>query len=118
MFFRPICLPSPTALKGAMLGMTGFATGWGVTDLDSPKAQAQVLQQVRISCPIAIAQNTDTHSLTENMATLTTGQVAVEMMERETCRQKYGKVNPVTDNMMCARAEGAGTMTGHILTDL
>ena len=30
------------------------------------------------------------------------------MMERETCRQKYGKVNPVTDNMMCARAEGAG----------
>ena len=54
MFFRPICLPSPTALKGAMLGMTGFATGWGVTDLGSPKAQAQVLQQVRISCPIAI----------------------------------------------------------------
>ena len=43
-----------------MLGMTGFATGWGVTDLDSPKAQAEVLQQVRIkrvaSCPIAIVQ--------------------------------------------------------------
>ena len=56
--------------------------------------------------------------MTENLATLTTEQVAVEMMERETCRQKYGKVNPVTDNMMCARAEGAGTMTGHILTDL
>ena len=38
------------------------------------------------------------------------------MMERETCRQKYGKVNPVTDNMMCARAEGAGR--GHILSTI
>ena len=39
-------------------------------------------------------------------------QVAVEMMEREACRRKYGKVNPVTDNMMCARAEGAGKEIG------
>ena len=34
------------------------------------------------------------------------------MMDRETCRQKYGKVNPVTDNMMCARAEGADACFG------
>ena len=34
-------------------------------------------------------------------------------MERETCRQKYGQVNPVTDNMMCARAEGAGRVRPH-----
>ena len=33
-------------------------------------------------------------------------------MEREACRRKYGKVNPVTDNMMCARAEGAGKEIG------
>ena len=44
--YRPICLPSPSSSKGDMLGMTGFASGWGVTDLGAPKAQAQVLQQV------------------------------------------------------------------------
>ena len=39
-------------------------------------------------------------------------QVEVEMMEREACRLKYGTVNPVTDNMMCARAEEADACFG------
>ena len=39
------------------------------------------------------------------------------MMEREACRRKYGKVNPVTDNMMCARAEGAGKEIGRAISD-
>ena len=62
MVCRPICLPSPNKglsnwARSDLLGMTGFATGWGVTDLGSPKAQAEVLQQVRINrqscrCPI------------------------------------------------------------------
>ena len=55
-----------------------------------------------------------TNTSTKNLATLIE-QVAVEMMEREACRRKYGKVNPVTDNMMCARAEGAGKEIGRAL---
>ena len=56
-----------------------------------------------------------TNTSAKNLATLIE-QVAVEMMEREACRRKYGKVNPVTDNMMCARAEGAGKEIGRAIS--
>ena len=56
-----------------------------------------------------------TNTSAKNLATLIE-QVAVEMMEREACRRKYGKVNPVTDNMMCARAEGAGREIGRAIS--
>jgi secreted trypsin-like serine protease len=82
--FRPICLPDANDGVGRKLeGREGFATGWGVIDPTKPKSQADVLRRV-----------------------------AVRVMSNFACRAKYGPVNPVTENMMCAQAEGADACFG------
>ncbi len=76
---RPICLPEE-AIR--LVGKSGVASGWGVTDPSKPKQQAKALQRV-----------------------------SVDVISLRACRDKY-PVNPVTKNMFCAQSETADACFG------